>query len=459
MLVIYLNFSSVLMDTLSAQLLLHRLNELCIHVPWCEDTGDATVRLVGQRDVNVAVEVNGAPLRPATSYQLIPGSTVRIVCWCASATVIVEGSKQLLQNIYRTAVSPTAQAVAEYNCLLHEDRAHGVAPRVLVLGRNETGKLDIAVTLVNYASRFGWSPFFVDLDPSERQSVSLPGSVGVARVENPIFFDEDVASSHLTTHFFTGTMSAQRFNRCYHNDESVNAVWLHFAKTASDVVHKAKASNSSGAIILAPYLTGSDGVRAVCELIDYAKITHVIVAHDDDIHDRLCSVFHESSDSQRSPTLPNLFQTKSGTPFRVDKLAGASANLTVSSRSRAIKTLQWRLQSFFHGYGLGRINPFVYDKLSLSSTSLFRWVSKDGKPSAVLVERAHLDGVVNCLAAIVDPLQARKDMGGLLASCVCGFARIQSVDGQELSLLTNLPKAAIPFSRFTLIIGDVQMLS
>jgi polyribonucleotide 5'-hydroxyl-kinase len=49
-------------------------------------------------------------------------------------------------------------------------------PRVLILGPDHSGKSTICKILTNYAVRAGqgWSPFFVNVDPSEVSASCIP---------------------------------------------------------------------------------------------------------------------------------------------------------------------------------------------------------------------------------------------------------------------------------------------
>jgi len=53
--------------------------------------------------------------------------------------------------------------------LPHQDKTRSDPPRVLVLGPEHSGKTTVCKILTNYAVRAGqgWSPFLVNIDPSE----------------------------------------------------------------------------------------------------------------------------------------------------------------------------------------------------------------------------------------------------------------------------------------------------
>ncbi|EMD38020.1 hypothetical protein CERSUDRAFT_113133 [Gelatoporia subvermispora B] len=60
-------------------------------------------------------------------------------------------------------------------------------PRVLVLGPENSGKTTVCKILTNYAVRMGqgWSPMFVNVDPSEG-GWAMPGAISAASLDSPI---------------------------------------------------------------------------------------------------------------------------------------------------------------------------------------------------------------------------------------------------------------------------------
>jgi hypothetical protein len=420
------------MESPSATITLSRLTELRIRVSVSEDPElESCVRLSGKRDQETIVEVNGAPMCPGTRYDLHPGSAHTFVCWSSNATLVIEASNDTLRNAYR-ASSACAQPIAEYHCAINQLRGASNPPRVLVCGRNDACKTDVAVTLVNYAARFGWSPVLIDTDPSPRQCVSIPGAVGCCVVEVPIVLGEDIISHHVSLQYFVGELAAQP-----HVD--VSQVWMNFVRTLCDVSAKFKDEHvlSSGEIIIAPELFGRDGIAALLQIVQLAGITHVLVLHDEYLFEKLISTVAHG--------------------VQVDKLSSVSGAMIPASQTASMRLCQRRLLTIFEGSGRGRVNSFGH-KFHLSSVSIFRVIATGAKVSAISVDRVDMENVVNCVAAVVDSTQARRDLGGFLASTVCGFARIVSIDGQEINIQTSLAKSALPSGKLTLLVGNVQLI-
>ncbi|CUG43594.1 Hypothetical protein, putative [Bodo saltans] len=415
------------MDLQSASITFTKFTELRITVSISEDP--QCLRLSGKRDQETIVEVNGAPLCPGTRYELLPGSSHALICWSSSATVVVEASTTTLRNIFRTS-SFCAQPVAEFHCTINETRGGNTPPRVLICGRNDARKTELGLTLVNYATRFGWAPVLVDLDPSPRQSVSIPGGIGCCVVEAPAILDEDLASHHVAVQYFVGELHAE-------STSGVSEVWLGFAKTLCDLSAKFKDDHiiSSGSVVIAPEFSSHHSAATIEHIIRFASITHVLVLQDDWLFGRLAKL--------------------SGVV--VDRMCSSASFMQPVSPGAWMRLCQRRLLAFFEGSGEGRVNSFGH-KFPLSSTSILRVVAVSGKVTATSVDRVDLENVINCVAAIVDSSQARRDLGGFLASAVCGFAKITSIDGQEINLQTSLAKSALPTGKLTLIVGSVQLI-
>lgn len=419
------------MDLQSASISFSKFTELRIPVSTAEDPElESCLRLSGKRDQETIVEVNGAPLCPGTRYELLPGSFHILICWSANATVVVEASSATLRNIFRVP-STSAQPLAEFHCRINEFRGSATPPRVLICGRNDARKTEVALTLVNYATRFGWSPVLVDLDPSARQCVSVPGAIGCSVVEVPTILDEDLVSHHISVQYFVGDIHAE-------SASSVSEVWLGFSRTLCEVSGKFKDDHigASGSVVIAPELSSTRAVAVVEQIIHFAGITHVFVLQDDWLFGKLLSMKDEVS---------------------VDRLCSSSSSMHPVSAASWMRICQRRLLGFFEGSGRGRVNSFGH-KFPLGSITILRVTAASGKVTATTVDRVDLENVINCVAAIVDSSQTRRDLGGFLASAVCGFARIISIDGQEINLQTSLAKSALPSGKLTLIVGNVQLI-
>lgn len=85
----------------------------------------------------------------------------------ANLHIAFEGMRTRALLHAQIAANPEKATQEDYE----EDREGGPAdaPRVLILGPENSGKTTIAKILANYASRAGqdWSPMLVNVDPSE----------------------------------------------------------------------------------------------------------------------------------------------------------------------------------------------------------------------------------------------------------------------------------------------------
>ncbi|KAJ1901825.1 Cleavage polyadenylation factor subunit clp1 [Kickxella alabastrina] len=121
-------------------------------------------------------EYFGAELAPEAKYAF-SGDNGAIFSW-QGCTLSVQGQ---CQSAYVAGETPMDSYINVHMALQQlRVQAHNgdlsVAPRVMLVGPEDSGKTSLARLLVNYAVRMGERPLFVDLDPS-LGSVTVPGTV------------------------------------------------------------------------------------------------------------------------------------------------------------------------------------------------------------------------------------------------------------------------------------------
>lgn len=471
---------------------LHSRSELNIRVPWGEPReGEPCIYLM-PGGVDQHVDVNGAPLfggdhtrKSTDSFRvaLIPGSHVVAVCWSPRATVVIEGSDVLKKNVFVVEASPTAQAIAEYHCLINEQRQLCAAdggmtppPSLLICGRDSFGKDTIALTLANYATRYGWTPLLVDLNPTSRQLVSLPGAIGAAVMEHPLHIGEDALSHAITVNYFLGSVSVQE-----PVTRAVSPIWQHYVALMFESIHKRVSAQialgqsrgahhtvhavAGGSIIVAPELSGAEGVKAVKALMDSGKVTHVLCLHDDDLFAHIFKWLQEAEPEDKAAahsatnrTGRRMFTLPNGLPIFLDRISGVAAIGRPESNYTDSQRMKQRFQSYFRGIGLNEIISFRCTK-KFEEVVLLTFASGEGKEKLKPLTRSDFEGnrVKNCVAAIVDASShGRKD-----ACTVIAFGRIETTDAQTITFLSTLRPEAMPGGKtLTIILSEsLQWLS
>ncbi|KAJ1812277.1 Cleavage polyadenylation factor subunit clp1, partial [Coemansia sp. RSA 2599] len=108
------------------------------------------------------------------------GCTLVVTGDCQSAYVAEETPMESYINVHMGLQQLRVQAHGEAG-----DVGRGVAPRVMVVGPEDSGKTSLSRILLNYAVRMEETPVFVDLDPAGA-SVTVPGTISATSVARTI---------------------------------------------------------------------------------------------------------------------------------------------------------------------------------------------------------------------------------------------------------------------------------
>ena len=291
------------------------------------------------------VEVSGALLHPEVRHFLCPGTTVVIRAW-TSALIELVGSTYLREECCDVGTNGLhARPALEYHHVLNISRKHaysmfisgggaatinpqtvaaamgenggvlkaedtgaaengserlarmdryGVGPRVLVIGKECSGRHTFVRTLGNYASRLGHCPTIVDLSPSSSQCIGLPGSIGAAVQESPLttdcgntydFFPSICFPVGVTEPQSPDALSYSAGGRSVYG--SYNAAALELCNAIArrlSLTAVGSTGSHSGCIVCVPPLRGRDGTDFIIKLIETLAATHVMCIGDAGMH-------------------------------------------------------------------------------------------------------------------------------------------------------------------------------
>lgn len=128
------------------------------------------------------VEIEGAEL-PLNYVLTFSYTKLAIFCW-SNAKIKVEGRPQSIYNSQSNKYT-MYQYLMVHN-IINEKRNEAliknkIGPKILITGSSFCGKTTICRILLNYALKFGWTPLYVDLDPSN--DISVPGTISAVPVD------------------------------------------------------------------------------------------------------------------------------------------------------------------------------------------------------------------------------------------------------------------------------------
>lgn len=142
------------------------------------------------------------------------------------------------------------------------------------------GKSTLCRILLNYATRRGRAPIFVDLDPDQNH-IGLPGSLGALSIESPIDIESGLSlRSSMLMHF--GHISPSAGNEILYKrlvDE--------MAKIVHSKLEQDNKSLHSGVIINTSYWSDDDGYKLLVHACKSFKANLVLVMDDEVLQDDL----------------------------------------------------------------------------------------------------------------------------------------------------------------------------
>ena len=398
-------------------------------------------------ELSSKVECCGSPLNANVEFSLISGCTTVINTWSV-AKLYFEGSKSLLNSMYKSSTSHFYKTMTEYHCFLHSARLAAqttgvVGPRVVLCGKPGTGKHTLLRTLGNLAARTSWHPTLVDLS-LETQSIGLPQCIGAASLDYPLALDETYDNCVSLCYMVGRPPTAEGM---------VDPLYRHYTRELLQSVvqrlqhegDEQRIVRSSGCLVLVPYTVGgieaAEFVRDVVETID---ATHVCCIGDAQLFAQLHTAMAGSSFGDEKCV------TSKGTLVHTCFLAS-----TTSPMMRSVALLRsaanTRCSILFNGAGNITATPMRV-KRRLNQVVLLRLSWREGRPFASKIEGREMHQCAGLVAAVVDV--AAKSSASLFQTPVLAFAQVISVDVVEVIVLVAAVESALPTGILTLVVSD-----
>jgi hypothetical protein len=419
--------------------------EVIIVVPLNEPKCSSSIRLEPSTGLTDSrVDVAGSPLIADISYYFLPGSTINVFAW-SSGAVRIEGSEQLLRGIIRSPAKSITRPLVEYHCVLHTQRmtaqqSQSMGPITLVCGGNLSGKTVVVRSLINYATRAGWKPLLVDMEPGVYQMTGLPGSISASIVEYPVPLDEVMALSLVSTTFFVGSTEVQKTDKL--GEASMNAAYVHFTKQLMTCVRERLSTHvndlygHSGAIVLMPEVHGSSGMSFISDAIQQYDVSNVLCLGDDDLFHSLYLRHDRGHASQ-----PDY--------VKVDRI---SHNFAVIPPARPEVLMPIKYSEYFFGAGAVGLHPSQWSK-PFNNIEVLSLKEDQGQVVLAAVPKDELLGVVGCIGA----LYLSKSVSALQSSPVV-YARVEKIDPEGIHFLTST-HYTFPSEKLVLLVGSVRWIT
>lgn len=225
-------------------------------------------------------------------------------------------------------------------------------PNVMVVGPCDVGKSTLCKLLVNYATKMGWSPMYVDLDVGQGH-ITVPGTIGALPVEGP---------SDVVHGFSLNTPLLFHFG---HDKPSSNPVLYNhlvtcLAESCFRRLQAHKKEKASGVIINTCGWTQQEG----CKLLAHASRAfnvHVILVLD---QERLCIELARDIPSAKVVSVPR------------------SSGVTKRSESERNEARDESIRRYF--YGLGRTICSQNIEMKWKEIKLFKILGTRTLPSSCM---------------------------------------------------------------------------
>lgn len=316
------------------------------------------------------------------------------------------------------------------------------------------GKSTLCRILLNYATRRGRTPIFVDLDPDQGH-IGLPGTIGALSIESPIDIETGLSlKSSLLMHFGHTKPSGDSEGN---SGQLYKALIENMAKMVHSKLEQDKKSFYSGVIINTSAWSDDADYKLLLHACKSFKANMVLVMDDEVLQDDLKK---DLSDCDHPVTVLNLPKT-------------VGINTRASESSVELRYL--KIKEYFYGTSSETYNPMTSEiKFSFLKRLIYRIGNQLMLPSSLMplgtksnenqIKVSHYDcnasDLLHHILAIsyckID--EVSQDPESVLRTNIMGFICITSVraDGDVVSILTP-QKLPSPMDH-VLLLSDIQYM-
>ncbi|GIY67584.1 protein CLP1 homolog [Caerostris darwini] len=383
--------------------------------------------------INGLAEIYGTEMELNKIYKFPVNTSFGIFTW-HGCSVEVTGNPEMELARHTTMI---------LNVLLHahlEERRNlarareSIGPVTLIVGPTDVGKSTLCKILLNYASRLGKRPLFVDLDVGQN-SISIPGSIGILTIEKPA----DIVSG-----FDAQAVNVYQFGYISpgHNIILYFLLLKHLGQFVQSGLKMANQTLRSSGVII----NSCGWVRGY----GYDAITFAAMAFE---IDTLCVIHEERMFMQLSRDMPSSVNV-----IFVPKLDGVMER----RREQRILSREARVREYFYG-PTNQLRPFSFD-IQFSELKIFKVISRpfqSNEPAqslngvtlndVILVPVSLGYNLINQVLALSSADNVKED---LMVTDVLGFICIKGVEKDKNSITILSPQPG-PLPKKILLMGHM----
>lgn len=191
--------------------------------------------------ISGSAEMFGTELNTCKPYEFSYGTKAAIFTY--HGCVITASGNLDAYIAEKTSMHEYLQTHANLEKLRHQAKGNkSRGPVVMIVGGTDVGKSTISKILLNYAVRSGWNPVYVNIDPGQGSSVSVPGTISASIVDRTAPVGHDFCGDGASLVYHYGHISPTD------NYEHFKIIISELAKTTLRVLDS-DGNNASGIII------------------------------------------------------------------------------------------------------------------------------------------------------------------------------------------------------------------
>ncbi|KAJ5073999.1 polyribonucleotide 5'-hydroxyl-kinase clp1 [Anaeramoeba ignava] len=213
-------------------------------------------------------EIFGAEMASHRTYSFT-GISFPIFTWYGCTLQIQGEAKHYISNNSLMISYLNIHSILQHKREISRENINIRGPRVLIAGPIDSGKSSLCKILINYATRFGENPCFVDLDIGQGE-ITIPGTLSTTIVHEPIDIEEGFSLSNPLVYFY-GNLTPTENTTLFSN--LLNKI----TQSVNEKLQISQKSRSSGLIINTMGWVDGFGYSILFKTITLFEVDYVLV--------------------------------------------------------------------------------------------------------------------------------------------------------------------------------------